>query len=242
MIRRLVITMVALLVATIGGVLTYVYAAGADARAMARMTPTQVLVVAEPIEAGTSAETLARSVTVTELPAAAVVAGGITDLGDVAGMVTSADLLPGEQLMASRFAAPESLERVVEIPEDMHQLTLQLDARRVVGGQLRPGDTVGVFFSASIETPGGEIDQTHLILHKVLVTAVEGAAGVTTDEDGEEVEQAAAESLMVTLALSAADAEQVVFAHEFGFVYLSLESSNVPESGTRIVTAVEGFE
>lgn len=241
MIRRLVIALLALLIAAIGGVLTFLYASSADARAMARMTPTQVLVVAEPIEAGTPAEEIARSVSIVELPSAAVVPGSVTDLGELAGLSAVTDLEPGEQLLASRFVAPEAVPDEVEIPEDMHQLSLQLEPRRVIGGELRPGDTVGVFISGSVTGGGVTIDQTHLILHKVLVLDVQGAAGVTTNEDGEQVEQEAAETLMVTLALTAPDAERVVFGAEFGSVWLSLEGAEVPEGGTRIVTPLEAF-
>ncbi|SDS42719.1 Flp pilus assembly protein CpaB [Agrococcus carbonis] len=242
MIRRLIVALAALLVAAVGGVLTFLYASAADSRAMERMSPTEVLMVAEPISEGSAAESLARSVLVSEIPSAAVVPGALTDLGDVAGMVTTTDLQPGEQLLSSRFAAPEDLDRAVEVPEDLLTLSLQLEPKRVIGGELRPGDTVGVFISATVRTDGGEIDQTHLILHKVLVVEVVGAASVDTNEDGEEVQQAVADTLMVTLALSPADAERVVFGHEFGSVYLSLESSTVPEEGTRIVTVEEAFE
>lgn len=246
MIRRLIVTLVALLVAAIGGVLTFLYATNADARAMERMSPEQVLVVAEPIPAGTPSEDLARSLTVTEIPSSAVVPGGVTDLADVAGMLTVVDLEPGEQLLTARFEAPEAIDREVEVPADMHQLSLQLEARRVIGGVLRPGDTVGIFVSGTLTSgtsvESTSVDQTHLILHKVLVTEVAGAAGVTTGEDGEQVEQAAADNVMVTLALSAADAEQVVFAAEFGTIWLSLEGEAVPEDGTRVVTPLEAFE
>lgn len=242
MIRRIVVALVALLIAAVGGVLTFLYASGADARAMANMSPAQVLIVAEPIAAGTPSESLSRSLAVSEIPSSAVVPGGVTDLADVAGMVTVTDLQPGEQLLAARFEAPEAIAEAVEVPSDMHELSLQLESRRVIGGELRAGDTIGIFVSASLISPEGQADVTRLILHKVLVTAVTGASGVVTDENGDEVEQEAEDTLMVTLALSAADAEQVVWGLEFGTVWLSLEGAEVPEDGTRVVTAEEVFQ
>lgn len=246
MIRRLIIALVALLIAAVGGVFTYLYASNADARAMARMDPVQVMVVAEPIPAGTPAESIARSLTVSEVPAAAVVPGGVTDLESVSGLITSADLQPGEQLLAARFVAPEAVPESIDIPPNMHQLSIQLETRRVIGGQLRAGDTVGVFLSDTV-TSGTSVestsqDQTRLILNKVLVTAVTGASSVTTDENGDEVEQQAEDSVMVTFALSAADAEQLVFGAEFGTIWLSLEGAEVPEDGTRLVTTEEAFQ
>lgn len=246
MIRRIIVALVALLIAAVGGVLTFLYASGADARAMADMSPAQVLVVAEPVAAGTPSEALARSLTVAEIPSAAVVPGGVSDLADVAGLLTTTDLQPGEQLLASRFEAPDAIEQVVEVPPNMHELSLQLETRRVIGGELRAGDTVGIFLSGTVTTGTSNesvsVDQTHLILHKVLVTAVTGAAALVTDENGEQVEQEAEDSVMVTLALSAADAEQLVFGAEFGTIWLSLEGAEVPEGGTRIVTPEEAFQ
>ena len=247
MIRRLIIALVALLIAAVGGVSTYLYAAGADARAMARMSPTQVLVVAEPVDEGTPAEELSRSVAVAELPAAAVVSGAVQDLSDVAGLLTSTDLQPGEQLLEARFVEPQALDAEVEVPPNMHELSISLDAQRVIGGELRRGDTVGIFVSGTVAGTGpaggsAEADLTRIILHKVLVTAVAGAVSITTDEQGQEVEAPAAEQIMVTLALTAPDAELVVFAQEFGSIWLSLEGAEVPEDGTRVVTAEELFQ
>lgn len=248
MIRRLVIALAALLIAAIGGVLTFLYASGADARAMARMEPVQVLVVAEPIAEGTPAEDISRSLVVSEVPAAAVVPGGIADLSEVAGLLTTTDLHPGEQLIASRFVAPEAVSGEVDVPADMHELSIQLETQRVIGGDLQPGDTVGVFVSATIETtvPGAEATApetvTHLVLHKVLVTDVQGGMSSSTNENGEAVEQGPADSIIVTLALSPADAEEVVFAQEFAEIWLSLEGPEVPEDGTRLVDAGVIFE
>lgn len=246
MIRRIIVALIALAIAATGGVLTFLYASGADARAVAGMSPERVLVVAEPIAAGTPAEAIAASVTVSEIPAAAVVPGGVADLAEVAGMLTTTDLQPGEQLLAARFESPDGLTEVVDVPPDMHQISLQLETRRVIGGELQPGDTVGVFLSGTVvtgtSTESTESDQTHLILHKVLVTAVTGASGVVTDENGDEVEQEAEDTIMVTFALSAADAEQLVFGAEFGQIWLSLEGAGVSEDGTRLVTPVEAFQ
>jgi pilus assembly protein CpaB len=41
---------------------------------------------------------------------------------------------------------------------------------------------------------------------------------------------------MITMAVSANDAEQVVFAGEYGHIWLSLENKASTDDGTRIVT------
>lgn len=204
---------------------------------MSEYSPTSVLVVTQPVAAGTPAEALADHVEVREVPGSTVIPGGVTSLADVQGQITAAELVPGEQLLTARFIAPEEVETSeFEIPEGFHQVTIQLSPHRVLGGHLTAGDTVGFFVSAPSEThPDGE---THLVLHKVLVTRVTGAAVEATDE---QEGSAPAETLMVTLAVAAPDAEKVVFAAEYHPIYLSLEPTDAPEDATAVVNRENVF-
>ncbi|WP_258933496.1 RcpC/CpaB family pilus assembly protein [Nesterenkonia pannonica] len=161
--------------------------------------------------------------TADDVPAATVVQGALTSLEDVSGEVTITALYPGEQLVPGRFARPEDLEPddEVQAPEGYHQITVQLPTTRVIGGHLAAGDTVGFFVSA------GETE-TQLTLQKVLVTRVQGGVSVVEDEEGNETTEAAADSLMVTLAVEAPDAKLVAHAAEFHGIWLSLEPDDAP--------------
>ena len=235
--RRLIAGIAALVLAVLAALLVFTYVSNADRRAMSEMTPTEVFVVAEQIPAGTPAESLADFLTVEEIPAAAVVPGGVTDLNQVAGQVTTTALEPGEQLLMARFVSPEEYEGTEDfsVPEGFHQLSIALPTSHVIGGKLSPGDTVGFFVS-------GREELTHLRLHKVLVTDVRGAVTTVVQDDGTETTQPAADIVMVTLAVSAADAELVVNAAEFHSIWLSLEppeAPNPPGAGTRVVDGEE---
>ena len=48
--------------------------------------------------------------------------------------------------------------------------------------------------------------------------------------------EAPADAMYVTLAIDPADAERLVFTQEFGFVYIALERSDVPENPTDQIT------
>jgi hypothetical protein len=48
--------------------------------------------------------------------------------------------------------------------------------------------------------------------------------------------------MLVTLALSSPQVEQVVFAAEFGHIWLTGENADADESGTRVVTLGEVYE
>jgi pilus assembly protein CpaB len=189
------------------------------------------------VAAGTRAEDLAPLVRTEQLPAKAAVAGRVTDLAALAGEVVTVDLQPGEQLLDSRFAAPQSLQApgTVAVPAGAEEVSVLLEPQRAVGGRLAAGDRVGVFIS--LDTPS-----THAVLHRVLVTQVQGApvpagsapdTGTDTASAGSEAPSA---SLLVTLALTAEQAEGVVFGAEHGTVWLSLEPETADLDDTGVIT------
>src|SRR5690606_9085940 len=111
-----------------------------------------------------------------------------------------------------------------------------------LGGNITLGDTVGGFMSFEVEGAGeyalqpdgsvtpvfdesedgddggggnSSISMTHLSLHKVPVVRVEGGAVAPPPDSEEEQGQAAQDTINVTLAVPAPDAEKLVFAMEF---------------------------
>lgn len=230
--RRLVSAIAAGVLAILGAVLLVNYVNNADSRAMASMDPIEVLVVSAPIAQGTPAEEIAASVTAEQLPKAAVGPDAVRSLAEVAGRVAATDLQPGEQVLGARFVTRQSLERFggIPVPEGYHQVTIPLDAPRVVGGTVTAGDTVGVFVTLE--------DGTHLVLRKILVTRVQGGLGSTQPTEGVENPDAAPVpdgGAMITMALTASQAETVVFAAENGSIWLSIEDPTTPKDGTRVV-------
>ncbi|WP_129788418.1 Flp pilus assembly protein CpaB [Promicromonospora panici] len=248
--RRIVAAVAAILLAIVGVVLLTGYVAGADQRAMAGMKTTSVLVVTQSVAAGTKAEDLAELVAPKVLPARAVAPGALTSLDDVAGQEVTADLVAGEQVLAERFAPPKKeKDGAVDIPKGMHEISIMLESQRVVGSSLVAGQTVGVF------TTSHESRRTHQVLHEALVTRVEGGfpppdaepaggaepAGNAEPAGGAEQEAPAVPegSVVVTLALSAPDAETLVWSQEIGSIWLSREPVGAPRDGTRTVTEEE---
>jgi len=230
MTRRLVSAIAAGLLAILGAVLLVSYVNSADSRAMADMDPIEVLVVSAPIAQGTPAEEIAASVTSQRLPRAAVGPSPVRSLAEVADRVAATDLQPGEQVLSARFVTQQSLERFggIPVPDGYHQVTIPLDASRVVGGTVTPGDTVGIFVSYGDGT-------TRLILRKILVTRVQGGLGATQPDEGVEDPDAAPVpegGAMVTMALTTSQSLAVVHAAEYFETWLSLEDATVPQDGT----------
>lgn len=230
--RRIVAAVVAGILALLGAVILISYVNSADERAMAELDPVQVLVVSAPIPQGTPAEQIAESVVIDELPANAVGPGAVTDLGRLNGLVAVTDLRPGEQLLSGRFASPQSQVEFggIPVPEGLHQVTVSLDSARMVGSTVSAGDTVGVFLTIG--------DQTHLILHKILVTRVQGGLSSAQSTEGTEDPNAAPVpegGALVTMAVNARDAETIIFGAEQGSIWLSQEDPTAPTDGTRVV-------
>ncbi|ATG51865.1 hypothetical protein CFK38_10270 [Brachybacterium vulturis] len=249
--RRLLALVAALVLALIGGGLVLGIVRTADERAVATLDPVEVLVVGEePIAEGTAAADVSQLVVRTTIPGSAAVPGHLTDLTEVQDLVTATTLQPGEQLLAERFVAPEALDDapVPTLPEDKHEVTIPLEGHRALGGRITPGETVGVVLSFDDST-------TRLDLHQVLVTSVQGApmpvpapaedpeaetdpeAEPTTDAPEAPASDPVPEnSLLVSLALDTEDVEELVYAAEFGTIWLTREGEAVPDGPTAVVS------
>ena len=226
--RRILAAVLALGLAIVGTVVLVSYVRGADARALEGLKSTPVLVVTAPVPEGTPASGLATSVRLEQVPAKVAATGSVSDLADLGDRVSTVALQPGEQLLASRFADKTALQPpgVAEVPPGAQEVSVLLEPQRAVGGRLSAGDEIGVYLS--IEAEDGAT--TDSILHGVLVTQVQGApapAQPPAAEDGTQTvasgTAAPSNSLMITMALPARDVERVVFAMEYGTVWLSLE-------------------
>ncbi|MFW6188394.1 MAG: Flp pilus assembly protein CpaB [Actinomycetota bacterium] len=232
---RLIAGAVMAVLAVIGIALVVNYAVTADSRALGNQQPREVYLVTAPIVEGTPVEEFGESVTLQTVPEVIVPDGAVIDLGEHRGQVAGVDLQPGEQLLASRLVDPQALEDpgTVPVPKGMQEITIQLEPARVVGGQVEAGDTVGVFVSFE-----GDEARTSQELHKVLVTSVQGApAAAAAEGSAEETEPtgnaapAVPEgSLLVTLAVKADVAEEIVYAQEFARTWLSLENEDAEEN------------
>jgi pilus assembly protein CpaB len=222
--RRLIAAVSAVLLAVVGAAMLVTYVSGADRRAAAGMEPTSVLVVVAPIPAGTPADSLSSRITKKTLPKTAVADGALTSVADMKGKVTTTDLQPGEQLLSGRFADPAEIaaDGPAQAPPGRQLVSIVLDPQRALGGHLSAGSKVAVFVSFA------DPDTTALALRNVLVTGIQGGADSET-KDGKAVDQANGSqpvqgtSVMVTLAVTPAQARKVVFGADHGTLWLSLE-------------------
>ena len=231
---------------------------------------TSVVVVTKTVAQGASFDQIEASTDTVEIPDRLVAADALTDLQQVNDeLVAGVELLQGEQLLRSRLVQPRTLVSVA-VPEGLQELTIAFDPQRALGGQIEPGDSVGVLLSfdpfeitaATQEDPteaeaadaavaAKTPNTTHLTLDQILVTGVQFSqtdAERTTETrvgaDGEDEEvvvaadinEAPRDQLLVTLAVTSAEAEQIVFTAEFGNIWLTGQNPKTDQDGTRILT------
>ncbi|MET3140385.1 UNVERIFIED_ORG: pilus assembly protein CpaB [Arthrobacter sp. UYEF2] len=232
---RLLGGIVALVLAVVGTLLLVSYVQGSEARAQQDLQPIDVLVIDQQIPQGSTLDQIKSAVKLTSLPAAAVPNGALKSLDGLDGKVASADLVPGEALLGVRLVDPTSLAAPgsVAVPAGMQEISVQLEAQRVVGGRLSAGDTVGI---VALFTDGGSgAESAKQIFHKVLVTSVQRA---TTPETSGAAQTASEQAntqlptgqLLVTFARSDMDASKIAFAAEFGKLWLTKEPASATES------------
>jgi pilus assembly protein CpaB len=246
--RRVMALIGAVVLAALGTVVLVVFVNNAEDRALKGEEVVSVLVVKKSIAAGTPVGQIGDSVKVEKVPAKVVNDGAVGDLGQLGGLVASIELLPGDQLTSQRFVTPEQFSpsrSQIKVPSGLLEITVTLDPSRTIGGTIRPGDTVGFILSTATDSAASGTapvlsgEKTHLILHKVLVTNVQGAplTAATPAADGTVSRPAAPEgSLLITLAVDAAAVERVAYSAEYGTIYLAREPSDAPEGGTKIQT------
>ncbi|MET4622024.1 pilus assembly protein CpaB [Arthrobacter sp. 2762] len=254
---RLLAGSAAALLAVIGVILVFVYAQGADQRAVQNLAPVEVLMVKAPIPAGTPVEAMKASLAAQQLPESSVPASALKTLADSTGKVAAVDLVPGEPLVAERLVAPEALKTPgnVAVPPGMQEVSFQLEPQRVVGGRLVPGDHIGIFISMAnggIESKPDK-ETTELSIHKVLVTAVQRAPEPAaaqpspsptpgTQAPDPKDSTLPTGSLLLTVAVGDSDAAKIVFASEFAKIWLSKEPVDAQESGPRIIQRSEVYK
>ncbi|HYH24814.1 MAG TPA: RcpC/CpaB family pilus assembly protein [Blastococcus sp.] len=235
--RRLLAAAAALVLLVVGTVVLVGYVRGADARALAGVRTVDVLVADALIPAGTAGSALGELVRIEALPAKAALAGRVTDMAALVDRVATVDLQPGEQLLDDRFVRADALQApgTVPVPEGLQEVSVVLEPQRAVGGRLSAGDRVGVFVSM-----GGDPATTHSVLHEVLVTQVQGApappAAPAEDAAAPASAPAPSGSLLLTFAVTAAQAEAIVFGAEHATIWLSLEPADPDVSRTRVLT------
>jgi pilus assembly protein CpaB len=137
------------------------------------------------------------------------------DTGD-AGTMTTVAAVP-----AAGTVTPAASGGLVNV-------AMQLEPQRALGGRVKAGDQVAIM--ASFTSP----DRTNVLVEKVSVAALQSDS--STDK-GENADAAPHGNVTVTVAVAPADASRLVFALEYGRVWLAGETAATAPLGNPAVSA-----
>jgi pilus assembly protein CpaB len=243
--RRLLIIALALIPAAIGTAGVIAYVRGANARAIEGVKAVSVLVAQKKVASGTSASSALRHglIASEKLPASSVPANALHSVpAGLSTLVLSSALQPGQLLLRPMLITPVHVTGGLAIPPHMLAVTANFCLPEAVAGDVQAGSEVAVFdtvvmsgtgqASAGPACTGPHAQQgvggvkTRLVLAHAQVLSVGAYAGgqpgstsVTTANTGSASGQG---TMMVTLALSQAQAEKLIQITETGLPYLAL--------------------
>jgi pilus assembly protein CpaB len=234
--RRKVLLIAAAFIAALGTLLVFLYVRGADTRADQKYDAVQVLRAVKQINPG---ETVEAAQAAGKIESGTVsrkdfLADALTSLDSVAGKVAVSAIYPGEQIIGSKFGATGA-GNALTIPKGKMAISINLTDPARVAGFVNPGDNVAIFMNG--QGIGNNPQQfTRLLLPKVQVIGAGTTtvvATTTTDASGAQTQEQLPKTLL-TLAVTQAEAERVLFASangELSFGLLNNDSAVAASGG-----------
>jgi pilus assembly protein CpaB len=151
---------------------------------------------------------------------------------------SSSDAAPPPAVAADTGTDNGTMNTIVAVPApgtvtpagvgDLVNVTMQLEPQRALGGRVKDGDQVAIM--ASFASP----DRTNVLAEKVAVAAIQSDS---SSDKGENADAAPHGNLLVTVAVAPADASRIVFALEYGRVWLAGETGATAPLGNPAVSA-----
>ncbi len=219
---RVIAAIAAALLAILGLGAAAVYVSGADARAFDGAALTKVFVVQQGIPADADAGAVSGSVAVVELPQKSVAVDAVTDLAQIEGKLTTVPLVPGEQLIESRFDEAGSAGKASggAVPKGLQEISVALDPATAGGSAVQVGTKVGIIATLAAD---GKDPRSKMFLQNIPVTGV--SAGTETGGG------------IVTLAVTGEQATQIAAAAQAGAIRLTAQNAQTDRKSGGAVSA-----
>lgn len=243
--RKLIIAM-AVLLSLVGMIAVYGYVNGADKRALSKTGAAPVVIVDKRIAANTSWGDILKGTYVHEdkVPVDSVPADAIPDLKVTISTqaLAQTDIAPGTIVLRQMFGEKTAVTGVLAIPKGKIAVAVGMSSKADVAGFVQPQSEVAIFvtFKIKTDTPNGNLGGEDVFATKLLLPRIQVLA--TSDAPPEDVQGSKASKattdMLVTLALTQAEAEKVILAQQVGQLYLGLlsDSSVTAPSGGSVST------
>jgi pilus assembly protein CpaB len=228
--RRVALLIAAVIVAALGTSLVFFYVQGANDRAIADAQPVEVLVARTQITAGTPVSDAAGSGALVsqKIPASAAAPGALSSIDPIREQVALTTIFPGQQVLAQMFGSNVAASAPLALPKGAMAVSFSFADPNRVAGFVQPGSKVAVFLTGAVD---GEADSTKVLLPQAQVIAV-GPTTVTPPTDPKAANLEQLPRALLTLALSQAEAQKMIYASSKGSLYLGLltEASKVSKN------------
>jgi pilus assembly protein CpaB len=213
--RLLLLAAVIFALGTVLALNCYLQSLASGAQAVEVTAYTDVVVAKSTIPKHTriTAEMLA----VESLPAGAVHPEAFGDLEAVAGSISRAEIVEGEQLLTARIAVEGQGSFSYRVPEKRRAISLPVNEITGVSGYISPGDKVDVLVTYSDEEINGGAAVTYTVIQNAPVMA---AGELTREQDTDEQQPVGT----ITLAVTPGQAEVLAYAQLKGSFYFTLRS------------------
>ena len=221
--------------------MVYLYAQSADARAREGLEMRRILVAAEDIPEGTPVAQAETNLWFQsrEINAEAVVDGALSSIDPIRDQAALVDIYAGEQILSDKFGSAEEASGLVPLTERNLAMTVSLgDPQRVVNF-VTPGSSVAIFLTGP--TREGE-EGTSLLLDRVRVAGVgDSTSPPETPTGGQQAAQTP--SALLTLDVTQAQAQKIIFAQTQGALYLGLvNAASSVDRGQQATTSGNLFD
>jgi len=251
--RRIAPVAVAVVLALVGTFAVYNYAHHADQRAISKTRSASVLVAQKNVPAGTNWGDVLKGNYLKEekVPVDSAPTDAIANLAASIPVeqVATADIAAGQIVLRPVFGEKTATTGLLAIPAGKLAITVSIASNADVAGFVQRDSEIAIFSTfklavASTSTGankavGGDLYATKLLLTRVGVLAVSQSPPGDLN-GGKSSNGGSGGSVLVTVALSQADAERLILAQQVGQLYLGLLSDNsvtAPDGGVTNVAA-----
>jgi pilus assembly protein CpaB len=235
--RKTVLLIVAVVIASLGASLVYLYVRGVDDRAIAEQAPVQVLTVTTEILAGETVDEAqaAGKLQESSIPSSQLLPGALSSTETIVGQAALTTMFPGEQVIPGKWGTGGAVS-TLGIPEDRIAVSAQLGDPNRVAGFVQPGSEVAIWITSG----EGAETSVQLLLEQVTVLGAGDTtttSTTTTDETGTTQTTEILPKTLLTLSVDQEQAEKIILggkAGELWFGLLTEKSSVTYDEGTSV--------
>lgn len=254
--RRIGLIALAVVLALAGTIAVYSYAHNADTRAVDATRAAHVLIAQKSVPPGTSWSDAVKGGYFSEerVPLNTAPSSAVGSLDDSIPLdeVTTAAIASGQIVVRPMFAAKGSATGILAIPKGKMAVSITLPSNADAAGFIQNGSDVAIYSTFKLDkdsvkgTPlagkhgigGTDLYTTKLLLPRVAVIAT--SQDSPSDLNGGKSTSTLTTNVLVTLAVTQAEAERLILSQQIGQLYLALlsDSSVTAPSGGVLNTLI----